>query len=120
MKTGERAMTKFMGLLCLNPLWGPSSSLPELSAADAAAAEKAIGEAIAPARSCEKERQSAAASEPKKLETRVMGPGLAPAAAEKKASAEGRGGSVMVGRGGGAVPESVLGVDIGGRWMATK
>ena len=56
----------------------------------------------------------------KVVSLRVMGPGLAPAAAEKKASAEGRGGSVMVGRGGGAVPESVLGVDIGGRWMATK
>ena len=111
MNTGERAMTKFMGLLCLKPLWGPSSSLPELSAT---AAEKAIGEAMAPASSWEKERQSAAASEPKKLDTRVMGPGLAPPAAEKKASADGRGGSVMVGRGCGGVPESALGVDMDG------
>lgn len=39
-------------------------------------------------------------SEPKKFETRVIGPGLATPA--KKASAEGRGGSVIVGRVGGA------------------
>lgn len=39
-----------------------------------------------------------------------MGPGLA--APAKKASAEGRGGSVMVGRGGGAAPASAFGADM--------
>lgn len=99
MKTGERAMTKFMGLLCLNPtpLWVPSSSLPELLSP---AAAKASGEAMAPARSCEKE--VAEESLAKKLETRVMGPGLTPPPPAKKASAMGRGGRVMVGRAGAA------------------
>lgn len=63
---------------------------------------------MAPARSWEKDGESTAASA-KKLETRVIGPGLSPVGPPaKKASMEGRGGRVIVGRGGGLAEWSSL------------
>ena len=74
---------------------------------------------MAPARSWEKEGESAAPSA-KKLETRVIGPGLSPVGpAAKKASIEGRGGRVMVGRwSGGLAESSFLAIEeIGSRFL---
>lgn len=55
-----------------------------------------LGEAMAPASSWEKDLQSSESE--KKLESRVMGPGLKPGPLEKNVSAKERGGGVMVGR----------------------
>jgi hypothetical protein len=63
-------------------------------------AAAAAGEEMAPARSWEKERQSESGSlSAKKLDTRVIGPGLAPGPTpEKRFSIELREGRVIVGR----------------------
>lgn len=65
---------------------------------------------MAPARSCEKDLQSSPPSE-KKLERRVMGPGLRPPL--KRVSV--RGGRVMVGRTGGPPPPAAASSFHGGR-----
>jgi hypothetical protein len=44
----------------------------------------------------------------KKLDTRVMGPGLAPAPPVKMVSMDGRGGSVIVGRAGAGAGAEIL------------
>ena len=53
----------------------------------------------------------------KKLETRIMGPGLVLLATEKKTLVEGHGRNMMVGHDGSSMLELVLGVEISGKMM---
>lgn len=129
---GGCAMTKPAGLFCLNrkskspllPAPSPPLALTSVSPEPLSSGKGggktglccAAGDAMAPARSCEKDLQSSESE--KKLETSVMGPGLKPMPSPppvpgppplKKPSAKGRGGREIVGGGpGGAL---VLDVD---------
>lgn len=82
-KNGDCPTNKFIGRLC--PKFKPPPlPLPSDSSGPPSADVLADGDAIAPARSWEKERHSDSESSAKKLETRVMGPGLASAGSTRK------------------------------------
>ena len=107
---GDWEMIKPVGLLCLN-LGSTSPPLellfPSSLAAPADAAAAAAGEAMAPARSWEKDLNSSDSGN--MFETRVIGPGLNPTPALKNISLNGRGGRDKVGRDGAPVDLDVDG-----------